>query len=217
MPSAHDGPDEIIPTIEQMLSGSLAGTSAAADGHKALGVMYATVNRDEDAIGQYQKYLVIADKAARRDSEVAWVKASMASGLLQLGRTGEAIDMANQAVTLAQAVGTPSVQAYALTTQGWARLASGQVAAARDPLKRALDIRDQLREGSADRSRTRFLYAESLWPVDKRRAYGLAVAAQEDAELGLRNLPKNGFAPYIRAHQQKRIDEIKRWIAKHER
>jgi hypothetical protein len=114
----------------------------------------------------------------------------------------------------AEAAHDPAGLASAQTSLGRALVDAGHPAEARPLLEQALATREQVHAPALLRGRTRFTLARALAGgtlADRRRAIELAHAARADIEASLAALaPGDAFG---RKWQQRRLDEVDRWLA----
>ena len=109
--------------------------------------------------------------------------AHIARLLLDRGELHEALREANRAADLASEIAVKSDLGYALLVQGQVRLALGDIAGARDVLKRALEIHMEIRAGPALIGNTQFQYAHAL--------EGRSPARRRICDLGAHPDPEN--------------------------
>src|SRR5262249_2371861 len=142
-------------------------TQAVVDANYNLGIAYALADQPERALEHYQEAAALGERLDLREAKLANALAQSAMILVELGRPREAVPVARRAVAMAEALAVDSELGSALTVLGSALLETGQTAAAREPLRRALPIRDHLAGSGRVRGDTRFLLATAAWGVDR--------------------------------------------------
>src|SRR5262249_19430593 len=207
--SAPRSPAELIEQTTQLLARATAAgpnTQAVVDANYNLGIAYALADQPERALEHYQEAAALGERLDLREAKLANALAQSAMILVELGRPREAVPVARRAVAMAEALAVDSELGSALTVLGSALVAAGQPAAAREPLRRALAIRDHLHESGRFRGYTRFLLATALWDVDRKRARDLARAARVDIQSFVDELPPDDpNTPHLGRTQRARL------------
>lgn len=193
-----------------------SNTEAVVDATYNLAIAYALAEQPELALKHYQDAAALGARLGLRDAKLANALGQSAAILLELGRPREALPVARSAVAMSEKLSADVELGTALTMLGDALLETGQAAAAREPLRRSLAIRDRLQESARFRGHTRFLLARSMWGANRKRARGLAQAARVDLEAYLEGLaPADPNTPYLRRQVEGRLTKIDRWLATH--
>jgi eukaryotic-like serine/threonine-protein kinase len=217
--TAPADPAALIEQTRELLAIATRGgreSAAVVDATYNLAIAYTLADQPERAVEHYTEAIAMSERLGRRDQRLADGHSQKASLLIDLGRAREAVTVARRAVALAEELALDPELGAALTALGDALLETGQSAAAREPLRRALAIRDRLHESGRRRGNTRFLLATALWKVDRERARGLAQAARVDVRGFIDGLsPDDPNTPYLRRQEQARLDRIDRWLRKH--
>ena len=191
-------------------------TEAVVDATYNMALAYVLAEQPELALQHYQDAAALGIRLGLRDAKLANALGQAAAILLELGRPHEALPVARKAVAMSEKLSADVELGTALTMLGDALLETGQAAAAREPLRRSLAIRDRLQESGRFRGSTRFLLARSMWGANRKRARDLARAARVDLESFLEGLPPDDpNTPYLRRQVEGRLAKIDRWLATH--
>ncbi|HTE55898.1 MAG TPA: serine/threonine-protein kinase [Kofleriaceae bacterium] len=220
MPVSLPGdPAALIEQTTQLLALATAAgpsTEAVVDATYNLAIAYTLADQPEPALQHYRDAAALGQRLGLRSARIADALGQSAALLVELGRPREAIPVARRAVAMAEALAVDSALGAALTTLGAALLDADQASAAREPLRRALTIRDRLHESGRFRGNTRFLLARALVAGDPDRARSLAQAARVDLQGFLDGLaPGDTGGEHMRREQQARLDRIDRWLVEH--
>jgi tetratricopeptide (TPR) repeat protein len=215
---ARDAAGLVAQTRQLLAMAQAAGSDSEAvvGAHYNLAIAYTLTDEREEALAQYQKASQMGEELGLRDARMVESLSQSSALLIELGRASEGIAPARRAVRRAEELGLQSELGASLSTLGWALLEADQPAAARDPLRRALAIRERLKESGRFRGNTRFLLARALWSADRERARGMAQAARLDMVGFLEVIADDDpNAATLRRIQGERLAEIDRWLDSH--
>ena len=213
-------PSSTIATLEPMVQQAhriTPYTEHEANAIWGLGHAYYLAGRVDRALEQYRHAAEMYDRLKIRTSSAVDARARIAQLVLEAGQLGEARREIDRAVALAEAIAVKTDIAYALTLQGEVRLAQGDVAGAREVLKRALQIRIDLRAPATQIGNTQFQYARALWKVDRRQAIDLATSARVLIKSYIDSDVPEMERAYVLSVQKQRLAEINRWLDEHRR
>jgi tetratricopeptide (TPR) repeat protein/predicted Ser/Thr protein kinase len=181
----------------------------------ALANAYYVAGRHDRALEQYRQAAALYDQLKIRNSPALDTHAHIALALLDAGELHEALREATRAADMANAIAVKSDIGFTLTIQGQVRIALGDIAGARNVLKRALDVRMEIRAGPTQIGQTQFQYARTLWKVDRRLAVDYATSARVQIRSYLDSEVPEMEQPYILPVQKRRLAEINRWLDEH--
>ncbi|HZJ67486.1 MAG TPA: tetratricopeptide repeat protein, partial [Kofleriaceae bacterium] len=213
-------PSSTIATLEPIVEQTHRlepDTEDEANAIWGLGHAYYLAGRVDRALEQYRRAAEMYDRLKVRTSAAVDAHARIAQLVLEAGQLGEARREIDRAVALAEAIAVKTDIAYALTLQGEVRLAQGDVAGAREVLKRALQIRIDLRAPATQIGNTQFQYARALWKVDRRQAIDLATSARVLIKSYIDSDVPEMEQAYVLSVQKQRLAEINRWLDEHRR
>jgi tetratricopeptide (TPR) repeat protein len=188
----------------------------AARAEYLLASAYSAAGSWDAALQHFQHVIAIHDRLEVRDRDTVRALEGAAWLLHHTGKYRDAIALATRGVQIADEIGDEPGLVGALQVQGQAYLAVGDHRSAREPLERALGLREKLHDGAGSRGFTKFLLAIATWDVDPARALDLAVAARVDLQGDASRIDPWG-APGLKLDNDNRqkLDEIARWIAAH--
>jgi len=217
-------PSEFLEQLErfQKLAVAESGPESAAAFQGECNLMngYVIVEDPERAMVHARRAMELAAQLHLRTPQLAHILSQAAFIASELGRYGDALGYARDAVAVATELGNEDELAGALTSLGRASIEVDQPRAARETLERALAMRVRRNDPPLLRGVTRRWLALALWPSDRGRAREQATVARDELRAYLAATGADAAdSPLLAAHQRRYVESIvaklERWLREH--
>jgi tetratricopeptide (TPR) repeat protein/predicted Ser/Thr protein kinase len=192
-------------------------SEAVFDTEYALMNTYVLVEQPDEALVHAKRALELGDRLGLRSSRIPFVRSQLATLLIERGRAKEALPIAHEAVARATDLEVDTELASARSVLGRALIETGDLAAARAPLRASLAYSSSSTRPARQRAHTRFLLAIATRPVDPERAEdeariarGEITSALDTQELDVALDPIG--APHLRREAEALRARIDRWL-----
>jgi tetratricopeptide (TPR) repeat protein len=207
---------ELLAKLEQLrmivLETDGPGSEAEFDAEYALVAGYIIAEQPDAALAHARRADVIGQTLGLKSARIVAIRNRIAFLLTEAGQAAEAIPVAREAITTAEALKVTDELAMARTNLGHALVATGKLAAARQPLTEALRYQTKLNKEARTRGHTRFYLAMATNDADAARvARSELASALETPEADATANPVG--AGYLRRDTERSIARIDAWLA----